>query len=32
MMYEFGDAEIPWIPQLIDVENFKVKSDDPAYW
>lgn len=32
MMYEFGDAEIPWIPQLIDVENFKVNSDDPDYW
>ena len=31
-MYEFGDAEIPWIPQLIDVENFKVNSEDPAYW
>ena len=32
MMYEFGDAELPWIPKLIDVENFKVNSDDPTYW
>ena len=32
MMYEFGDAELPWIPKLIDVENFKISSDDPAYW
>ena len=32
LMYEFGDAEIPWIPKLIDVENFKVNSDDPDYW
>lgn len=32
MMYDFGDAELPWIPKLIDVENFKVNSDDPAYW
>ena len=31
-MYDFGDAELPWIPKLIDVENFKVNSDDPAYW
>ena len=31
-MYEFGDAELPWIPKLIDVENFKISSDDPAYW
>ena len=32
MMYDFGDAELPWIPKLIDVENFKVNSDDPDYW
>lgn len=32
LMYEFGDAELPWIPKLIDVENFKVNSDDTAYW
>ena len=32
MMYDFGDAELPWIPKLIDVENFKVNSDDPTYW
>lgn len=32
MMYDFGDAELPWIPKLIDVENFKVNSDDPEYW
>ena len=32
MMYDFGDAELPWIPKLIDVENFKVNSEDPAYW
>ena len=32
MMYEFGDAELPWLPKLIDVENFKVNSDDPTYW
>ena len=31
-MYDFGDAELPWIPKLIDVENFKVNSDDPTYW
>lgn len=31
-MYEFGDAELPWIPKLVDVENFKVNSHDPAYW
>ena len=31
-MYDFGDAELPWIPKLIDVENFKVNSEDPAYW
>ena len=31
-MYDFGDAELPWIPKLIDVENFKVNSDDPEYW
>lgn len=31
-MYDFGDAELPWIPKLIDVENFKVSSDDPEYW
>ena len=31
-MYDFDDAELPWIPKLIDVENFKVNSDDPAYW
>ena len=31
-MYEFGDAELPWLPKLCDVENFKVNSDDPAYW
>lgn len=31
-MYEFGDAELPWLPKLCDVESFKVKSDDPAYW
>lgn len=31
-MYEFGDAELPWLPKLCDVENFKVKSDDPTYW
>ena len=31
-MYEFGDAELPWIPKLIDVENFKVNSEDPTYW
>lgn len=32
MMYDFDDAELPWIPKLIDVENFKVNSDDPEYW
>lgn len=32
MMYEFGDAELAWLPQLVDIENFKVKSDDPTYW
>lgn len=32
MMYEFGDAELPWLPQLVDIENFKVNSDDPDYW
>lgn len=32
MMYEFGDAELPWLPKLCDVENFKVNSDDPTYW
>lgn len=32
MMYEFGDAELAWLPQLVDIENFKVNSDDPAYW
>ncbi len=31
-MYEFGDAELPWLPKLCDVENFKVNSDDPTYW
>lgn len=31
-MYEFGDAELPWLPKLCDVESFKVNSDDPAYW
>lgn len=31
-MYEFGDAELPWLPKLCDVESFKVTSDDPAYW
>ena len=31
-MYEFGDAELTWLPQLVDIENFKVNSDDPAYW
>lgn len=31
-MYDFGDAELPWLPKLCDVENFKVNSDDPAYW
>lgn len=31
-MYEFGDAELPWLPKLCDVESFKVKSDDPIYW
>ena len=32
MMYEFGDAELAWLPQLVDIENFKVNSDDPDYW
>ena len=32
MMYDFGDAELAWLPQLVDIENFKVKSDDPTYW
>lgn len=32
MMYEFGDAELPWLPQLVDIESFKVNSDDPDYW
>lgn len=31
-MYEFGDAELPWLPKLCDVESFKVNSDDPTYW
>ena len=31
-MYEFGDAELPWLPKLCDVENFKINSDDPTYW
>ena len=31
-MYEFGDAELPWLPKLCDVENFKVNSDDHTYW
>lgn len=31
-MYEFGDAELPWLPKLCDVESFKVSSDDPTYW
>ena len=32
MMYEFGDAELPWLPKLCDVESFKVSSDDTTYW
>lgn len=30
--FTFSDAELPWLPELGDVEYFKVNSDDPEYW